>query len=66
MTVWIRIALYAVAGWLFGSGLIGEEVRDILTTDPAVVDSINFIVSAGVFGIAAGWRWMAKRFGWAT
>lgn len=66
MTVWIRIALYVVAGWLFGSGLIGEEVKDILTTDPAVVDSLNVLVSAGVFALAAGWRRLAKRYGWAT
>lgn len=66
MTVWIRIALYLVAGWLFGSGWISEEVRDILTTDPAVLESLNILAAATAFGIAAGWRWLAKRYGWAT
>lgn len=29
MTVWIRIALYMLAGWLYGSGYIGEEVKNL-------------------------------------
>lgn len=66
MTVWIRIALYLVAGWLYGSGLIGDEVKDILTNDPAVIESLNVLIAAAVFGIATGWRYLAKRYGWST
>ena len=46
MTVWLRILLYVVAGWLYGSGYIGDEVKELLTTDPAVAASIE----AGISG----------------
>lgn len=66
MTVWIRIALYLLAGWLYGAGYIGDEVKRLLTDDPAVASSIE----AGVFALmssvpVAWWQW-AKRKGWAT
>ena len=66
MTVWIRIALYLLAGWLYGAGYIGDEVRRLLTDDPAVASSVE----AGVFALlssvpVAWWQW-ARRRGWAT
>lgn len=66
MTVWIRIALYLLAGWLYGAGYIGDEVKRLITEDPAVASSIE----AGVFALissanVAWWQW-AKRRGWAT
>lgn len=66
MTVWIRIALYLLAGWLYGAGYIGDEVKRLLTDDPAVASSLE----AGVFALlsslpVAWWQW-AKRRGWAT
>ena len=66
MTVWIRIALYLLAGWLYGAGYIGDEVKRLITEDPAVAASIE----AGVFALissvpVAWWQW-AKRRGWAT
>ncbi|UDF29959.1 UNVERIFIED_ORG: hypothetical protein LHK14_01170 [Roseateles sp. XES5] len=66
MTVWIRIALYLLAGWLYGAGYIGDEVKRLLTDDPAVASSVE----AGIFALissvpVAWWQW-AKRRGWAT
>lgn len=66
MTVWIRITLYLLAGWLYGAGYIGDEVKRLITEDPAVASSIE----AGVFALissvpVAWWQW-AKRRGWAT
>lgn len=66
MTVWIRIMLYLLAGWLYGAGYIGDEVKRLITEDPAVASSIE----AGVFALissvpVAWWQW-AKRKGWAT
>lgn len=66
MTVWIRIALYLLAGWLYGAGYIGDEVKRLLTDDPAVASSLE----AGIFALisslpVAWWQW-AKRKGWAT
>ena len=66
MTVWIRIALYMVAGWLYGSGYIGDEVKRIITDDPAVAASIEAGISAAVASVPlAWWRW-AKLRGWKT
>lgn len=66
MTVWLRILLYMFAGWLYGSGYIGDEVKELLTTDPAVAASIEAGISAAIASVPiAWWRW-AKRKGWAT
>ncbi|MEY9328229.1 hypothetical protein [Sinorhizobium fredii] len=66
MTVWIRIALYMVAGWLYGSGLIGEEVKVLITTDPALVASIEAGISALIASVPLVWWRLAKRLGWST
>jgi hypothetical protein len=66
MTVWIRIALYMLAGWLYGSGYIGEEVKRILTDDPAVAASIEAGITAAIASIPVAWWQWAKRKGWAT
>lgn len=61
MTVWIRIGLYMVAGWLYGSGYIGEEVKSLITTDPAVVSSIEAGISVLVASVpVAWWQWARK------
>lgn len=66
MSVWIRIALYLVAGWLYGKGYIGEEVRDLITTDPAMAASIEAAIAMMFAAIPMVWWRLAKRFGWAT
>ncbi|PST27368.1 hypothetical protein C7U60_02730 [Mesorhizobium plurifarium] len=66
MVVWIRIALYLVAGWLYGSGLIGEEVKDLVTTDPDLVASIEALISGIFAAIPVIWWRLAKRLGWST
>ncbi|MGX5723389.1 Pam3-gp28 family putative phage holin [Shinella zoogloeoides] len=66
MTVWLRILLYVVAGWLYGSGYIGDEVKEFLTTDPAVAASIEAGISAAIASVPIAWWQWAKRKGWAT
>ncbi|ACP24930.1 hypothetical protein NGR_c11450 [Sinorhizobium fredii NGR234] len=66
MSVWLRIALYIVAGWLYGSGYIGEEVKDLITTDPAMAASIEAGISALIASIPIAWWRLAKRLGWKT
>lgn len=66
MTVWIRIALYAFAGWLYGSGYIGEEVRYIITEDPAVASAIEAAIVAAVGAVPVAWWQWARRTGGAT
>ncbi|GMB81231.1 MULTISPECIES: Pam3-gp28 family putative phage holin [Shinella] len=66
MTVWLRILLYVVAGWLYGSGYIGDEVKELLTTDPAVAASIEAGISAAIASVPIAWWQWAKRKGWAT
>ncbi|WP_439616681.1 hypothetical protein [Shinella sp.] len=66
MTVWIRIALYLLAGWLYGAGYIGDEVKRLITDDPAVVASIETGVFALVSSLPVAWWQWAKRKGWAT
>lgn len=66
MTVWIRIALYMFAGWLYGSGYIGEEVKDILTNDPAVAGALEAGISAAIASVPIAWWQWAKAKGWST
>jgi hypothetical protein len=66
MTVWIRIALYMVAGWLYGSGYIGDEVKTLITTDPALVASIEAGISAAIASVPLAWWRLAKRYGWSV
>lgn len=61
MTVWIRIALYVIAGWLYGSGYIGDEVKALITTDPAVASSIEAGISTLIASVpVAWWQWARK------
>jgi len=66
MSVWIRIALYMLAGWLYGSGYIGDEVKSIITTDPAVAGAIEAGISALIASVPVFWWRMAKRLGMPT
>lgn len=61
MTVWIRIALYMLAGWLYGAGYIGDEVKSMITDDPAVAASIEAGIAAAIGAIpVAWWQWARK------
>ena len=66
MTVWIRIALYVIAGWLYGSGYIGAEVKNLITDDPTVIATVEQLVSGLVFVVNVAWWKIAQRRGWAT
>lgn len=66
MTVWIRIALYIISAYLYGAGYIGDEVRAIITTDPAVASSIEAGISALMISVPVLWWKLAQRFGWPT
>lgn len=66
MTVWIRIALYMVAGWLYGSGYIGEEVRSMITDDPAVAASIEAGIAAAIGAVPVAWWQWARKMGMPT
>ncbi|MDW9463702.1 hypothetical protein GOA57_28085 [Sinorhizobium meliloti] len=66
MTVWIRIALYIVAGWLYGSGYIGEEVKSMITDDPAVAGAIEGGIAAAIGAIPVAWWQWAKKMGRPT
>ena len=66
MTVWIRIALYTFAGWLYGAGYIGDELRSIITDDPAVAASIEAGIAAAIGAVPVAWWQRARRTGGPT
>ncbi|RDL51789.1 hypothetical protein BLJAPNOD_02930 [Ensifer sp. M14] len=66
MSPFIRIALYMVAGWLYGSGYIGEEVRSLITEDPAVAGAIEAGISMAVASIPVAWWQWARKMGHPT
>ncbi|MAU21104.1 MAG: hypothetical protein CMH13_11295 [Martelella sp.] len=66
MTVYVRILLYIVAGWMLSSGLINKEVERIITTDPVIATGVQALLGSAV-ALATGYWWkLAKRFGWKT
>lgn len=66
MSVHARIILFMFAGWLYGSGWISEEVKNMLTTDPEVATAFQVALAAIVAAAGYVWRWIAKRLGWST
>ena len=66
MTVIARILLVWLAGYLFASGRINEELRDILTTDAEAAALAQATLSGFVTGLWWLWWRLAKRFGWRT
>lgn len=66
MTVIARILLVWLAGYLFASGWINEELRDILTTDAEAAALAQATLSGFVTGLWWVWWRLAKRFGWRT
>lgn len=66
MIVIARILLVWLAGFLFASGRINEEIRDILTTDMEAAALVQTFLSGLVTGIWWAWWRLAKRWGWHT
>lgn len=66
LSVYIRILLYIVSGWLMSSGWINDELRQSLVSDPEAALLVQAAISGAVSGAAFGWRAAAKKFGWAT
>ena len=66
MAVIARILLVWLAGYLFASGRINEELRDILTTDVEAAALAQAALSGFVTGLCWLWWRLAKRFGWRT
>lgn len=66
MSPFIRIALYMIAGWLYGSGYIGEEVKALITDDPAVAASIEAGIAAAIGAIPVAWWQWARKVGHPT
>jgi hypothetical protein len=66
MSVHARIILFIVAGWLYGSGWISEEVKNMLTSDPEVAAYVQGLIAIATIGAGYLWRWIAKKAGWST
>ena len=64
--VHVRIMLYILAGWLFSSGYVSDEIRDLITTDPANAEGVQLALSAALAWVSWVWWRLAKRFGWST
>lgn len=56
LTVFVRIALYALAGYALNGGLMPPMLANEVT-NPATVEAVTALVIAGV---ALGWYWISK------
>ena len=66
MAIVARILLVWLAGYLFASGRINEELRDILTTNAEAAALVQAALSGFVTGLWWLWWRLAKRMGWRT
>jgi hypothetical protein len=66
VSVYIRIALRYLAGYLVLHGVLSQDVADTLAGDPDVAAAAEALVG---FAIAAGTEWYyraAVKYGWPT
>lgn len=65
-SVFVRIALRWVSGYLVIHGILGQEDASAIFTDPdfamLLEPAIGFVIGAAT----EGWYALAKKFGWAT
>lgn len=66
MTVYVRILLQVLAGYLLASGYINEEVKSLIVDDPTVAVGIQIALAAIVHAAGLAWWRIAKRLGWST
>lgn len=66
MAILARILLVWLAGYLFASGRINEELRDLLTTDARAAALIQTALSGAATGLWWVWWRLAKKCGWHT
>lgn len=64
MTLWVRLFLYVLAGWL-AARAVPSDVTELIK-DPATVDEVSALASGVVFAISKSWHSIAKRYGWPT
>lgn len=62
MSVYIRIALRYIAGYLALVGLLPEDIADMIANDPELAAVIGMALATGVEAIYR----LAKRLGWRT
>ena len=63
MTVFGRIALRIIAGFLAGKGF--TEATE-LANDAEFVGLVEMGLSGLLLAVSEGWYYLAKRFGWKT
>lgn len=56
LVVFVRIALYALAGWLVAGGWLPDDMKSQLT-DPAAVEAVSGVLVALA---ALVWYWVSK------
>jgi hypothetical protein len=63
-TLWTRLFLYALSGFLLARGL-PADFADVLK-DPMVIADVNTALAGAVFAATKFWHTLAKKYGWAT
>ncbi|WP_421930030.1 hypothetical protein [Nitratireductor rhodophyticola] len=62
MSVYIRIALRYIAGYLAIKGFLPDDIATLIANDPELAGVIGVVIAGGVEAVYR----MAKRFGWST
>lgn len=65
-SVFVRIALRWVAGYLVIHGFLGQEDATAIFSDPDLAALLEPAVGFVIGAAAEGWYALAKKFGWTT
>ncbi len=65
MSVFIRIVLRVLAGYLAGNG-VPPEIVEMVLGDPDVLEGLELVIGAALWFVVEVFYFMAKKFGWKT
>lgn len=66
MDVLARIILRYVAGFLLYKGFVSTDMSRMIQFDPDLINWLQIALGLAAGGLAEGWYWLAKKFGWKT
>ena len=63
-TLWTRLFLYALSGWLLARG-VPADITEVLK-DPLIIADVNNVLAGLVFAGTKYWHHLAVKNGWPT
>lgn len=65
MSVFVRIFLRWLAGFLIAKGIFSESDASMIATDPELAAMIEVGLGMALGAISEAWYFLARKFGWS-